>query len=150
MLLGGATGTLIGGRCADRFGRKAVLVGAMAPLTVLLLGLRTVGLVEFIFLLTLIGLVLEGPFSTTVLIGQEFLPARVGLASGITYGLAIGVGGLIAGGLASLAASTGIRFVIGILPVFTGLSLLLAISLPVADGAANESPASEIRGQLPT
>jgi FSR family fosmidomycin resistance protein-like MFS transporter len=131
MLLGGATGTLIGGRIADRFGRKLVVVGAMMPLTLLLFALRYAGLAEFIVLLTAVGLVLEGPFSTTVLIGQEFLPARVGLASGITYGLAIGLGGLIAGGLGVLAGSEGIGFTIGLLPIFTVTALALAAALPV-------------------
>lgn len=131
MLLGGATGTLIGGRVADRFGRKLVVVGAMVPLTLLLFALRYAGLAEFIVCLTAVGLVLEGPFSTTVLIGQEFLPARVGLASGITYGLAIGLGGLIAGGLGVLAGSDGIGFTIGLLPIFALTALALAAALPV-------------------
>jgi FSR family fosmidomycin resistance protein-like MFS transporter len=130
MLLGGATGTLIGGRCADRYGRKAVIVGAMVPLTLLLFALRYAGLAEFVVLLVAVGLVLEGPFSTTVLIGQEYLPARLGLASGVTYGLAIGLGGMIASALGALAGATGIAFVIGLLPGFTLLSLALALSLP--------------------
>jgi FSR family fosmidomycin resistance protein-like MFS transporter len=130
MLLGGAAGTLIGGRCADRYGRKAVIVGAMVPLTLLLFTLRFAGAAEFVVLLVAVGLVLEGPFSTTVLIGQEYLPARVGLASGVTYGLAIGLGGIIASVLGALAGETGIAFVIELLPGFTFLSLLLAVSLP--------------------
>jgi FSR family fosmidomycin resistance protein-like MFS transporter len=130
LLLGGAAGTLIGGRCADRYGRKAVIVGAMVPLTLLLFTLRFAGVAEFVVLLVAVGLVLEGPFSTTVLMGQEYLPARVGLASGVTYGLAIGLGGMIASALGALAGATGIGFVIELLPGFSLLSLVLALSLP--------------------
>jgi FSR family fosmidomycin resistance protein-like MFS transporter len=130
MLLGGAAGTLIGGRCADRYGRKAVIVCAMVPLTLLLFTLRFAGVAEFVVLLVGVGLVLEGPFSTTVLMGQEYLPAHVGLASGITYGLAIGLGGMIASALGALAGETGIAFVLELLPGFTLLSLVLALSLP--------------------
>jgi MFS transporter, FSR family, fosmidomycin resistance protein len=130
MLLGGATGTLIGGRCADRYGRKAVIVGAMVPLTLLLFTLRFAAVAEFVVLLVAVGLVLEGPFSTTVLMGQEYLPAHVGLASGVTYGLAIGLGGMIASALGALAGSTGIAFVIELLPGFALASLALALSLP--------------------
>jgi FSR family fosmidomycin resistance protein-like MFS transporter len=130
MLLGGAAGTLIGGRCADRYGRKVVIVGAMVPLTLLLFTLRFAGVAEFVVLLVGVGLVLEGPFSTTVLMGQEYLPAHVGLASGVTYGLAIGLGGMIASALGALAGETGIAFVIALLPGFTFLSLVLALSLP--------------------
>jgi FSR family fosmidomycin resistance protein-like MFS transporter len=132
MLLGGAAGTLIGGRCADLYGRQAVIVGAMMPLTLLLFTLRFAGVAEFVVLLVGVGLVLEGPFSTTVLMGQEYLPAHVGLASGVTYGLAIGVGGMIASALGALAGGTGIAFVIELLPGFTFLSLVLALSLPDA------------------
>ncbi len=144
MLLGGATGTLVGGRCADRFGRKTVVVGAMVPLTLLLFALRHAELAEFIVLLTAVGFVLEGPFSTTVLIGQEFLPARIGLASGITYGLAIGLGGIIAGGLVAIAGDAGIAFAIGLLPLFTLTALALAIVLPVRApcGAQSEDAVS--------
>jgi FSR family fosmidomycin resistance protein-like MFS transporter len=130
MLIGGAAGTLIGGRCADRYGRKPVIVGAMVPLTLLLFTLRFASVAEFVVLLVAVGLVLEGPFSTTVLIGQEYLPGRVGLASGVTYGLAIGLGGMIASALGALAGETGIAFVIELLPGFTVLSLVLALSLP--------------------
>ena len=35
-------------------------------------------------------------FSVTVVMGQEYLPRRLGLASGVTLGLAIGVGGIAA------------------------------------------------------
>jgi hypothetical protein len=85
----------------------------MIPLTLLLFALRYASLTEFIVLLVAVGFVLEGPFSTTVLIGQEYLPARVGLASGITYGLAIGLGGMVASGLGAFAGSRGIGSVIG-------------------------------------
>jgi FSR family fosmidomycin resistance protein-like MFS transporter len=150
MLLGGAAGTLAGGRSADRFGRKMVVVWAMIPLTLLLFALRYASLTEFIALLVAVGFVLEGPFSTTVLIGQEYLPQRVGLASGITYGLAIGLGGMLASGLGALAGSTGIGFVIGLLPAFTLLALVLAVSLPVrADSpAASDSASDQDRGRL--
>jgi MFS transporter, FSR family, fosmidomycin resistance protein len=100
------------------------------PLTLLLFTLRFAGVAEFVVLLVAVGLVLEGPFSTTVLIGQEYLPARVGLASGVTYGLAIGLGGMIASALGALAGETGIAFVIELLPGFTLLSFVLALSLP--------------------
>ena len=79
VLLGGAAGTLVGGYCADRFGRRHVMIGAMVPLTALLIVLAHVGLTGFIVSLVAVGFTLEGPFSTTVLLGQEYLPERVGL-----------------------------------------------------------------------
>lgn len=130
MLAAGAVGTLIGGRCADRFGLRSVLVTAMAPLAIVLLALPHVGLVAFIVLVALTGLAIDGPFSTTVVLGQEYLPGRHGLASGITLGLAIGLGGLLAAGLGALADATSLATTMDLLPVFALLALVAALSLP--------------------
>jgi FSR family fosmidomycin resistance protein-like MFS transporter len=130
MLVAGAAGTLIGGRCADRFGRRSVLVTAMAPLAVVLLALPHVGLLPFVVLVALTGLAIDGPFSTTVVLGQEYLPGRHGLASGITLGLAIGLGGLLAAALGALADATSLATTMDVLPVFALLSLAAAVSLP--------------------
>ena len=130
MLVCGALGTLIGGRCADRFGRRSVLVTAMAPLALLLLALPHVGLVAFVVLVAAVGLAVDGPFSTTVVLGQEYLPGRHGLASGVTLGLAIGAGGLVAAGLGALADATSLATTMAVLPVFALLALASAVSLP--------------------
>jgi FSR family fosmidomycin resistance protein-like MFS transporter len=47
-------------------------------------------------LLVPLGLSLFAPASVMVTLGQEYLPERVGLASGVTLGLAVTVGGLAA------------------------------------------------------
>jgi MFS transporter, FSR family, fosmidomycin resistance protein len=130
MLVFGALGTLIGGRCADLYGRRSVLVTAMAPLAVLLLVLPHVPLVAFIAVVALVGLAIDGPFSTTVVLGQEYLPGRHGLASGITLGLAIGLGGLIAAALGALADATSLSTTLAVLPAFALLALAAAVSLP--------------------
>ena len=130
MLVFGAFGTLIGGRCADRFGRRSVLVVAMAPLTLLLIALPHVGLLAFVVLVAAVGLAIDGPFSTTVVLGQEYLPGRHGLASGITLGLAIGLGGLVAAALGALADATSLATAMMVLPAFAVLALASAVSLP--------------------
>jgi FSR family fosmidomycin resistance protein-like MFS transporter len=130
MLAAGAVGTLIGGRCADRFGRRSVLVTAMAPLALVLLALPHVGPAPFVALVALTGLAIDGPFSTTVVLGQEYLPGRHGLASGITLGLAIGLGGLLAAALGALADATSLATTMELLPAFALLALVAAVSLP--------------------
>jgi FSR family fosmidomycin resistance protein-like MFS transporter len=130
MLVFGALGTLIGGHCADRFGRRSVLVVAMAPLTLLLVALPHVELVGFVVLVAAVGLAIDGPFSTTIVLGQEYLPGRQGLASGITLGLAIGLGGLVAAGLGALADATSLATAMAVLPAFAVLALASAVSLP--------------------
>lgn len=130
MLIGAAAGTLIGGRCADRFGKRVVLVWSMVPLTVLLLVLPHTGLGLMLVTLLAIGFVLDFPFSTTVVLGQQYLPSRRGLASGVTYGLAIGAGGLLATGLGALADAIGVHGALEVLPVFSMIALGFVLTLP--------------------
>jgi FSR family fosmidomycin resistance protein-like MFS transporter len=130
MLVAGAIGTLAGGRWADRIGRRRLLVGAMVPLVPLLVLLPHVGLVAAFVVLAGIGFTVDSPFSTTVVLGQEYLPRHVGLSSGITYGLAIGLGGLAATALGALADATSTRTVLGVLPALAVAAGLLAATLP--------------------
>ena len=130
MLLAGAAGTLAGGRLADRFGKRTVVRRAMPLLIVALLVLPATGLVGLYAVLILVGFSLDLPFSTTVVLGQQYLPGRRGLASGITFGLAIGVGALMATALGVLADAIGIHTTLMILPVFAIVALGFALSLP--------------------
>lgn len=95
MLISGAIGTLVGGRLADRYGRPAVVMGGLGFLLPLLLTFVCLNNVSAAtFFLVLIGFALFAPFSVMVVMGQEYLPNRVGVASGVTLGLAGSVGGL--------------------------------------------------------
>jgi FSR family fosmidomycin resistance protein-like MFS transporter len=130
MLVAGAAGTLLGGWCADRYGARRVLAGAMLPLVALLLLLPHVGLTAFFAVLAGVGLAVDAPFSTTIVLGQQYLPRRIALSSGITYGLAIGLGGLAATALGALADATSITVVLATLPLFALAALALTASLP--------------------
>ena len=50
-----------------------------------------------------VGFVTVMSFSVSVVMGQEYLPSRLGIASGVTLGLAIGMGGIAAALLGVLA-----------------------------------------------
>ncbi len=98
MLVAGAVGTYVGGRLVDRLGRRVIVVGSMAVLGPLLVLFLLVGRWPATALLVAIGFVVIANFSITVVMGQEYLPNRLGLASGITVGAAIGFGGTRGGG----------------------------------------------------
>lgn len=102
----------------------------MVALVVALAVLPYAGLVACIALLVAIGLAVDALFSTTIVLGQEYLPRRVALSSGITYGLAIGIGGLAATALGALADATSITLVLAALPLLALAALGLAASLP--------------------
>ena len=129
LLLAGAAGTIVGGRLADRIGRRPILVGCMAVLPPLILLVLVAGEAGGFILLALVGFFTIGNFSITVVLGQEFLPRRIGIASGVTLGAAIGVGGITAallGLLADAAGLTSVMLVIAALPL-GGLACALAL-----------------------
>src|SRR4051812_37008981 len=131
MLVAGAVGTLVGGRLVDRIGRRAVLVGSIMAQIPLLLGFMVASseLVAGLFL-ALIGFVTVMSFSVGVVMGQEYLPSRLGIASGVTLGLAIGLGGIAAalfGVMADRAGLTPVMWTIAALPLF---GLAFAATLP--------------------
>ena len=132
MLVGGAVGTLIGGRLADTVGYRPVLVGAMAVLVPLTLVLPFVGPVALIALLAFVGIAMDGNFSTSITVAQDFLPSRVGFASGVVIGLSIGVGAVITALLGVLADQAGLVAALYAIAALAALSLVFAIAVPAA------------------
>jgi FSR family fosmidomycin resistance protein-like MFS transporter len=94
LYLGGAFGTVIGGRLATRFGRVAVVRWSYALTVPAVAGVVLVPgpLLYACVALTSAGLYV--PFSLHVTLGQDYLPRRAGTASGVTLGLTVSVGGL--------------------------------------------------------
>jgi MFS transporter, FSR family, fosmidomycin resistance protein len=131
MLVAGAAGTVAGGRLADRVDRRAVVGGFMLAIPPLLaLFLLAGNTTTAVLIVAAIGFVTIGNFSVTVVIGQEYLPGRPALASGITLGLAIGLGGLIAAVLGPVADRAGLPAVLWLLAALPLPAAALAASLP--------------------
>ena len=136
MLVAGALGTLVGGRLVDRIGRRKVLVGSIvAQLPLLLIFMLAPGYAVAAILLAAIGFVTVMSFSVSVVMGQEYLPSRLGIASGVTLGFAIGVGGVAAallGLLADAASLETVMWTVALLPI-AGLGLALMLPLSAHD-----------------
>ncbi len=130
MLLGGALGTVIGGRVADRIGRRPVLLTTMALLPPLIVGFTALSGGLALAMVGLIGGVTIATFSITVVMGQEFLPSRIGIASGVTLGFSIGLGGLLAPLLGLLSDAAGLQTTFYVLAAVPLLGVALALLLP--------------------
>ena len=131
MLVGGAFGTLIGGPAADRFGRRAVLFGSMTilpPLLLLFHGLHPPASTVLLFFV--VGAAIIATFSVTVVMGQEYLPGRIGVASGVTLGLSIGLGGLGAPVLGLVADRFGLDTTLYVIACLPLAALALTFTLP--------------------
>ncbi len=130
LLVTGAIGTLVGGRVADRVGTRPVLTVSLGVVVPLILLLLDVGEVIAFPLLAAIGFFLVGTFSISVVLGQEFLPNRIGVASGVTLGAAIGFGGLIAWLLGLLADQTSLTTVLVVIAILPLPGFLISLFLP--------------------
>jgi FSR family fosmidomycin resistance protein-like MFS transporter len=77
-------------------------------------------------------------FGVTMVMSQEYLPSRIGMASGLAIGLSIGLGGIAAVGLGAIADSIDLRF-----------AMLAAAAAPVAGFVlALMLPSTRSRGRL--
>jgi MFS transporter, FSR family, fosmidomycin resistance protein len=127
-----AAGTFAGGPIGDRIGRKAVIwfsiLGSL-PFTLLL---PFANLFWTVVLTIPIGLILASAFSAIIVYGQELLPGRVGMVSGLFFGFAFGFGGFGAAALGALADATSITFVYQICAVLPAIGLL-TVFLPSHD-----------------
>lgn len=120
---------MIGGPVGDRIGRKTVIWVSILGILPFTLALPYVGLTATVVLSAVIGLALASAFPAIVVYAQELLPGRVGLVSGLFFGLAFGVAGIGAAGLGVVADWRGIGFVYSACS-FLPLLGLLTVFLP--------------------
>lgn len=110
-LFGSAIGTLVGGALGDKFGRKRIIwfsiLGA-APFT---LALPFLGFYSSFATVFVIGLIISSAFPAIVVFGQELVPGKTGMISGLFFGLSFGMAGIGAAILGALADSHGIAWV---------------------------------------
>ena len=130
MLAAVTVGTLLGGRLADRYGRKIVIVIAMGTLAPLLLVfLSQHGLTSAGILLVPVGIALAAPTSVVVVMAQEYLPNRVGLAAGVTLGLSMTIGGLMMPLFGSIADHYGLTTTMFLLSLVPLVSCAVSLTL---------------------
>jgi len=130
LFAGGAVGTVLGGRLAARWGRLRTLRVAYAAATVAMAGVVLVPGPAVLVFVTAAALTLYMPFSLHITLGQDYLPSRIGTASGVTLGLAVSAGGVFAPVLGLLAKATSLHTTLACLIVLPALAWLLARRLP--------------------
>jgi FSR family fosmidomycin resistance protein-like MFS transporter len=124
-----AAGTILGGPLGDRIGRKRVIWFSILGILPFTLMLPHANLFWTGPLVVVIGLILASAFPAIVVFAQELVPGKVGMISGLFFGLAFGMGGLGAAGLGALADAIGIEQVYN-LCAFLPLIGLLTVLLP--------------------
>jgi MFS transporter, FSR family, fosmidomycin resistance protein len=138
MLLAGGIGTIVAGPAADRVGRRPVLLVSTAATAPLILVFVTVGGAAGALALAGVGICVIGTFGVTMVMSQEYLPRHIGMASGLSIGLSIGIGGIAAVGLGAIADAIDLRSALYVCAAAPVAGLVLAAMLPSSRGRALE------------
>lgn len=101
MLITGIAGTLLGGHLADRHDRRRILsislaISVAGALALALAGAYAPSFALLVVVAAVFGFGVSLSAGVIVVLGQEYLPQRVGIASGMTLGLAVTLGGIAA------------------------------------------------------
>ncbi|QWF78455.1 MFS transporter [Amycolatopsis sp. CA-230715] len=130
LFAGGAVGTVLGGRLAAKHGRVRTMRIAYAATIPALAGVVFApGYAVYLFVAAA-AITLYVPFSLHITLGQDYLPNRVGTASGVTLGLAVSVGGIASPAIGALADGTSLQIALAALIGLAVVSWLLALTLP--------------------
>jgi MFS transporter, FSR family, fosmidomycin resistance protein len=130
MLLAGALGTLAAGPLADRIGRRPVVIASMAAVGPLAAVYVAVGGAVGALALALVGVCVIGTFGVTMVMSQEYLPGRIGMASGLSIGLSIGLGGIAAVALGAVADTVDLKAAMYVAAASAVPGFVLATLLP--------------------
>ncbi|MCE7011399.1 MFS transporter [Kibdelosporangium philippinense] len=139
LFLGGAVGAIIGSRLADRWDRVTVLRHSYLATVVAVAGVVFVPGPAFYLFVVLTSAGLYIPFSLQITLAQDYLPTRVGTASGVTLGLTVSVGGVASPLIGTIADRTSLQTALTPLLVLPVLSWLMARRLP--------EPVNQLTGQ---
>ena len=127
MLFFGVAGQLAGGRLSDKYGRKRMLVAGLVlaiPCFLLIFAggfLMYAGIMSYAFFASFC-------YVTSVTMTQELLPGKTGLASGLTLGFTMGLGGFGAAAVGLAADITGnLVFALSLLVIPIILAPVLAL-----------------------
>lgn len=130
----GILGNLLGGTLADRIGQKKVVLIGFTGLTLLLPLLIST---DYVFIATLllipIGLMQSATYSPTIVLGQTYLPNRVGFSSGVTLGVAFAIGGGAVPIIGKIADIYGIWYAMASVACMPVLTSAISLTLPEAN-----------------
>ena len=136
-LLFGIIGTIAGGSLADKYGRRAVIVVSMIGSIVFMLlfaqftNFDGIGAVIAGFVIAIpLGIMCSGSQAATIVLGQEYLPNRLGIASGITLGVGVSIGGMFTPVLGRIGDHFGLHASILAIAGLAIAATLLSFTLP--------------------
>ena len=121
----------VGGKLADLNGLKRTLAFSSC---ILVAGAAVFAFSQNLLLaavmIVIMGLGSNLGYSAMVTLGQLYLPNHIGLASGVTLGLSVSIGGILAPVLGSIGDVYGLRLVFYILAGLAVIQTLISFAVP--------------------
>lgn len=121
----GIVGNIIGGRLSDKYGNGRVIrVSFLALIPAMLLFITTKSYLIATIMLIPMGFTIFSVYSPMVLMAQKYLPKRIGLASGVTMGLSVSVGGIVVPLIGRMADMYGLQpalYLVAGLPIIASI-----------------------------
>jgi len=136
-----AAGTMLGGPIGDRIGRKYVIWCSILGVLPFTLAMPYVNLFWTVVFSAITGMILASAFPAIVVYAQELVPGKVGMISGLFFGLAFGIAGIGAALLGELADVTSIGFVYKVCAFLPLIGLLTAF-MPDLEGSRRKPSAA--------
>ncbi len=131
MAVSSIVGNIMGGRLGDSIGHvKMIVIGfcCLIPILPALIWIKDPTLA--MIMLIPLGMVLQSTYSPTIVMGQRYLPTRIGLSSGVTIGIAMAIGGVAAPVLGMIADSYGIWWALASIAFLPSFIAAVAFTLP--------------------
>lgn len=119
-----AVATLLSGRVAGRVGVQRLMQGTYVVLAALLVAFAFCRMLPLsVLLLAVIGLSQAVSYPSTVALGQSFVPRHLGMASGLSFGVVVCVGGMFSPVLGAVGDAVGLT---AVMLIVAGFALLAA------------------------
>lgn len=133
-LLGGVAGTFVGSILSDRLGARKILLGSitLSIPAIYCITIATTPLMAMVAVV-LAGFFIIGSFATTIIIAQCMMPNNVGMASGLTLGFSVGLGGFGVTILGALADRYGLPMVMQLLVWLPIVAAVVGIWIPIPE-----------------
>ena len=126
---GSAFGTLLGGFLGDRYGRKYVILFSILGAAPFTLAMPYLNLGWTMAAAVMSGLIIASAFSAIVVYATDLKPDKVGMMSGVFFGLMFGLGGIGSAFFGWLADLTSIAFIFNVSTLLPLLGVV-AVFLP--------------------
>lgn len=129
-LAAGVAGTLLGAPLAEKIGPKRFFVISVVLVTPLLLWLLQVDGFMLYALMAVMGGLLLSSWSPVMVMGQQIMPDRAGMVSGLLVGFGLGTGGIGAALMGVIADHYGVTTVLYIVSVLPILASAVGLFIP--------------------